>query len=134
MVGSVQQMTSRDFVKFIEFCNNVLHHIPQNKMVSLSAKIEPWLNLHITCSNLQICQSHCEVKLLQLHVSYKMFHSFQPWMKELLIKHRQVQNQIFNIFKFLATLHMNMCIKSFEKSWIQNLINASSLVMDKLKG
>jgi hypothetical protein len=56
MVGSTHQMTSRDFVKFIEFCNNLLHHIPQNKIVFGSTKIKPWLNLHITCSNLQIFQ------------------------------------------------------------------------------
>ncbi len=58
MVGNTHQMISRDFVKFIEFCNNILHHIPQNKIMFLSTKIEPWLNLHITCSNLQIFQVH----------------------------------------------------------------------------
>lgn len=58
MVGNTHQMTSIDFVKFMEFCSNIVHHIPQNKIVSLSTKIEPWLNLHITCSNLQICQIH----------------------------------------------------------------------------
>jgi len=58
MVGNTHQMTSIDFVKFMEFCSNIVNHIPQNKIVSLSTKIEPWLNLHITCSNLQICQIH----------------------------------------------------------------------------
>jgi hypothetical protein len=85
------EYASNDFKRFCETCriyNNILHHIPLNKMVVLSAKIEPWLNLHITCSNLQIYQIHCGVKLLQLHVSYKMFHSFQPWMKKLLMKRR----------------------------------------------
>jgi hypothetical protein len=58
MVGSTHQTTSRDFVKFTKFCSNIVHHIPQNKIVPLSTKIEPWLNLHITCSNMQICQIH----------------------------------------------------------------------------
>jgi hypothetical protein len=118
MVGSTHQMTSKDFVKLIKFCSNILHHIPQNKIVSLSTKIEPWLNLHITCSNLQICQIHLWVKLLQLHVIYKMFQEFQSWMRKLFMKHAigQVQSQIFNICGFLVALHMNMCLKSFEKS------------------